>query len=244
MIGNLKIITTVFNAEKYVKKCIDSIKGQTFKNWKMLIVNDCSTDNTKDIINEETKNDERFIVVHNTENKKALQNYVEQIPILCNNDEDIIISIDGDDWLYSNDVFEYINEIYKENILVTYGQYITSADLNKNNIIKGCSRPLTDITETKKIGINLSHLKTFKYLLWKKVKNEDMKINGKYVEMAWDTAFMPPLVQMAGLKRTKYIDKILYVYNIENPISDFRVNSKLQENTDYFLRQRKMYDEL
>ena len=44
------IIVPVYNTEKYVKRCLDSIKSQSFKDYEVIIVNDGSTDNSSDII--------------------------------------------------------------------------------------------------------------------------------------------------------------------------------------------------
>ena len=44
------IIVPVYNTEKYLKRCLDSIKSQSFKDYEVIIVNDGSTDNSSDII--------------------------------------------------------------------------------------------------------------------------------------------------------------------------------------------------
>ena len=44
------IIVPVYNTEKYLKRCLDSIKGQTFSDYEVILVNDGSKDNSKDII--------------------------------------------------------------------------------------------------------------------------------------------------------------------------------------------------
>ena len=46
----IKIISCFWNASKYIEKCIDSIKNQTLKEYKVFLVNDMSTDNTVEII--------------------------------------------------------------------------------------------------------------------------------------------------------------------------------------------------
>lgn len=56
----VSIITPAYNCENYIKKTIDSVKLQTYKNWEMLIVDDVSTDSTKEIVQEEEKLDSRI----------------------------------------------------------------------------------------------------------------------------------------------------------------------------------------
>ena len=62
------IIIPVYNTESYLKKCIDSVLNQTYKDYEIIIVNDGSTDNSKDII-EEYQNKYEFIKVINQDNQ-------------------------------------------------------------------------------------------------------------------------------------------------------------------------------
>ena len=46
--------------------------------------------------------------------------------------------------------------------------------------------------------------------------------------MTYDVAIMIPIMEMAGYEKIKYINKVLYIYNRDNPISDDKVNQQLQ----------------
>ena len=59
----ISIIVPVYNVEKYLKKCLDSILSQTYKNFEVIIVNDGSPDNSQKIIDEYKKKDKRIIVL-------------------------------------------------------------------------------------------------------------------------------------------------------------------------------------
>lgn len=63
---NISIIVPIYNSEKYISKCIDSILNQEYKDFELLLINDGSTDNTSNIIN--SYEDER-IKIYNQENK-------------------------------------------------------------------------------------------------------------------------------------------------------------------------------
>lgn len=64
----ISIITPVFNTEKYLKDCIESVLNQSFADWELLLINDCSTDNSQKIVNEFAKLDSRIISIENEEN--------------------------------------------------------------------------------------------------------------------------------------------------------------------------------
>ncbi|MGL4876267.1 MAG: glycosyltransferase family 2 protein [Clostridium sp.] len=60
----ISIIVPVYNVEKYLKKCIESILAQTFEKFELILVNDGSTDNCGKIIDEYEKKDKRIKVIH------------------------------------------------------------------------------------------------------------------------------------------------------------------------------------
>lgn len=62
--GLLSIIVPVYNSEKWLKRCIDSILSQTYKNFELILINDGSTDNSKEILESYRKNDKRIKVYH------------------------------------------------------------------------------------------------------------------------------------------------------------------------------------
>ena len=55
---NISVIVPIYNSEKYISRCIDSILNQEYKDFELLLINDGSTDNTINIIN--SYNDERI----------------------------------------------------------------------------------------------------------------------------------------------------------------------------------------
>lgn len=60
------VLMTVYNGERYLKECIDSVLGQTFKDFEFLIIDDCSTDRSKDIV--ASYRDDRIRFIENEKN--------------------------------------------------------------------------------------------------------------------------------------------------------------------------------
>lgn len=65
------IVTPSYNAEKYLSHTLDSILGQTFKNWELLVVDDCSPDNANKLIESYALKDSRIKLIKLTENSGA-----------------------------------------------------------------------------------------------------------------------------------------------------------------------------
>ena len=70
MQDKISVVLPVYNGEKYLKGAIQSIIEQTYTNWELIIVNDCSTDNSLNIAKEFEQKDKRIKIVNNDTNKK------------------------------------------------------------------------------------------------------------------------------------------------------------------------------
>lgn len=64
----VQVVIPVYNAEKTLRKCLDSLKNQTFQNWQAIVVDDASTDNSVKIIEEYAEADSRFVCVKREKN--------------------------------------------------------------------------------------------------------------------------------------------------------------------------------
>ena len=71
MYGKVSIIMPNYNCEKFIKDTIESVINQTYSNWELLIVDDCSMDNSVEIINNYCEQDERIKLFINDENRGA-----------------------------------------------------------------------------------------------------------------------------------------------------------------------------
>ena len=91
----------------------------------------------------------------------------------------------------------------------------------------------------------MSHIRTWKSFLWKKINEEDLKDeNGRYWEVAGDLSFMFPMLEMSGLEHYTFMDNINYIYNETNPINDHKVNfGKVQKIVNQ-IRNKKPYNKI
>lgn len=92
----ISIIITAYNVDKFIERAVKSVLSQTYKNIEVVIVEDCSTDNTKDIIEQLANEDDRVKIVYHEENKGAGWGRRDGIEASTG---DYFITVDGDDWL-------------------------------------------------------------------------------------------------------------------------------------------------
>ena len=183
------------------------------------------------------------ILITNNDKKFALRNIVEAIDSIEPQDDDIIILLDGDDWLPNDDVLNYLASAYeKEDILLTYGSYLEyptgrigiEPSEYPDHVIKN--------NAFRKDQWRASHLRTFKYKLWKEVDKKDLlDEDGFYYKVAYDQAVMLPMLEMAG-EKIKYIDKPLCVYNRHNPLNVDKQKQEQQYNTMLKIREKDPYE--
>jgi glycosyltransferase involved in cell wall biosynthesis len=234
------ILTTSYNCEKFIEKSLLSIMSQKFKDFTCYMTDDLSTDNTINIIKNTIKNDSRFILIENKTKMYQPGNYDQVIRGLDIPDDEICVEVDGDDWLPNSNVFELINEVYKdENI------WMTSGSFKYHDGRPGFANPPTNFTNIRNQTFTLSHMRTWKSWLWKKIDVEDLKdSNGNYWGVAGDLSFMFPMVEMSGGEHFKFIPEVLYVYNESNPINDHKVNLNNVFDIAKKIRNKKIYKKL
>ena len=234
----------VYNAEEFIKNALISVMNQEYDNFECIITDDCSSDNTVDVIQDfvfEYGLDDIFTLSLNDERKYALHNIHDMIQNMDADDEDVIVSLDGDDWLAENDVLSQLNDIYeKEDCWLTYGSYVIYPGGQDSSFhVSEYSQDIIESGDFKKDPAwRASHLRTFKYKLAKRLIKEDLTDeDGEYYQMTWDQAMMFPMMEMAR-ERIHFVSDILYVYNDDNPINDHKVDRQKQIDTGERIKAR------
>jgi glycosyltransferase involved in cell wall biosynthesis len=234
------ILTTTYNCEKYVEKSLLSIMSQNFKDFTCYITDDMSTDNTVDIIKNTINGDSRFILIENQSKMYQAGNYDQVIRLREIPDNEICVEVDGDDWLPNSNVLTLVNEVYQDPNV-----WITSGSFRYHDGRPGFANPPTNFINIRKQAFTLSHLRTWKSWLWKKIKEEDLRDdNGNRWEIACDLAFMFPMVEMAGEEHFKFVSSINYIYNDLNPLNEHKVDLPKVSSTANIIRNKPSYNKL
>lgn len=244
MKGQFKIIVPSFNSVKYLPKTLLSIQEQTYPNYAVCVIDDASSfPEQREIISDFCTRNQWKSIFHQT-NTGALAGTVEAIRELNCQDEDVIIVIDGDDWLADSYVFAKLNQIYtEEDVYVTWGSFITYPE---GQLLMNHDIPQEVIKKKlyRSIFHTFSHLKTFKFRLFREIEDTDLRdATGEYFRVTWDRALMYPMLEMAGYK-VRFVPDILYVYNMENPLNDHLINFNEQIAARDYICSQPCYDTL
>lgn len=140
----VSIIIPVYNVEKYLRRCLDSILSQTYINWECILIDDGSPDNCGKICDEYSNKDSRFKVIHqpNSGVSKARNRGIDSAT------GDWIMIVDSDDWIDSNTLEKAIG-ISDGYDIIQWGYYRSSetCDLSKSVYINDFSLSKLDDSE-------------------------------------------------------------------------------------------------
>ena len=128
----VSVITPMYNCEKFISETIESVLNQTYTNWEMIIIDDCSTDKSKQIVKQYIERDKRIRLIALNENSGAAVARNKGIEVSSGR---FIAFLDGDDLWESNKLEKQIQFMTEKNIgfSFTYYEVIseTGIDLNK-----------------------------------------------------------------------------------------------------------------
>ena len=241
------IIVPFYNANDFLYKCIESVKRQEYKDFRCLLIDDMSTDNSYEIAERSIEGDSRFKLIKNTGKAYALKNIVEAIEVSSTlpdtGDEDVIILLDGDDWFASSQTLTHLNSYYSDDSCwLTYGSYMLFPMGIPGPEPSEYPEDVINNNAYRKDSWRASHLRTFRRHLWNRLSLEDLKDDaGEFYKMTYDQAIMLPLLEMAG-QRSHYIPEIMHVYNKQNPLSVDKLKAAEQAQLAQVIRSKKPYE--
>jgi len=106
----VSVIIPCFNADLYVKKAVESIMNQLYTNLEIIVINDCSTDGTKEILKSLEKIDSRIIYLENEVNLKLIKTLNKGLEVAKGK---YIVRMDADDISHADRILKQVN--YMEN---------------------------------------------------------------------------------------------------------------------------------
>jgi len=225
--NRLLVVVAFRNAGEFLKRCVSSIQQQTYPDYRVVLIDDASSDNALARLGEL---DERFVISVNKESAGILSNQIEAIRAHAN-DEDIVVHLDGDDWLAHENAFLRINDFFnRTRCWIMYGQYQTS-----HGLYGQCEPLVPGVAPDNQVARMHfpMHIRAYRASLFTDLLEQDPELavlkdeRGGFLDAVSDLALMRALIQLAGAERTRYNEEILYVYNRANPESHYRSRDAL-----------------
>lgn len=141
----VSIIVPVYNVEKYLKRCLDSLVNQTLKDIEIICVNDGSTDGSLAILDEYVRNDDRVVVI-NQENSGQSVARNRGIDVAKG---EYLGFVDSDDWV-SEDYFEKLhNSAIQNNAEIAVGGIIRLHKFNRRKFLTFAKETVTNDVNLK-----------------------------------------------------------------------------------------------
>ena len=202
------------------------------EHFRIIFTNDCSTDQTWELTSAVVAAHPKQAIVtmiNNQAHKYALWNFYDATHQYCRPDE-IVVTLDGDDFLKDQQVLSYLNQVYADpKVWLTYGSYeFFPADPKLCPGAHAYSPQTVQTCGFRKAGFFATHLRTYYAGLFQKIKLADLKDHtGAWYTICPDLAIMYPMLEMAGA-HSKFIERVLYIYNISNPVSRVPYEQVLQ----------------
>lgn len=210
----ISIIIPIYNTEKYLQECLDSVINQSYKNLEIILINDGSTDKSKEICEEYRNKDSRIILI-NQKNKGAAVAKNIGLDLIKG---DLFAVLDSDDILHPNNLEILYTQMINTNADIIEANFTTNLDKFNN---KSHIRNHTNIEKIKRYN-------TEKAL-------EELITNGKCHQTPWNKLYKKELLKNIRFPQGKYIDDEYWTYKI---FLNAKYISKLDLIT-YYYRQHE-----
>jgi len=209
---SISIAMTSYNSAKFITEALDSILMQSHAKWELIIVDDCSADNTLDVL-------EKYITEHNIKEKVIVikhdenQGYGASLgKAIASTSNDLVVILDSDDCLFTGNVFQTCIRVHLAHpeASMTYSNYMVCdknmhhrSNMNTKQIGKGETWLYKEGNELK-TGLKISHLKTIKRTFYDKTEGIEPTLR-KMVDKDL-------ILKLSEVGSLVHIDKILMKY--------------------------------
>jgi glycosyltransferase involved in cell wall biosynthesis len=231
-IKEVVFISPMYNAKTHLKDLFESLIEQNNPNWRLILIDDMSTDNSFGYACNLLGEESRIQVRKNKEKCWALKNVIKAARKFEDRDDVIIAVIDADDALCNENTVDLLIKAYREETDTVWTGH--TWDINSLNI----SRALPEKINPYQFPWVSSHLKTWRASLLKGISNNNFKdLDCKWFKRGYDQALYLPLLFKS--RERAYLDEICYLYRINSKSVDVRIwSEKDQMDTVRLVRAR------
>ncbi len=224
----------------FIGGCLASLESQTYSNWRAMVTVDPCGDETYDEAIEAARRDRRIAIRRNSLRRYSMENLVCAIRQTSLDPEDVIVILDGDDWLNVDHALSTVAETYNQHdCWLTYGSWVSNVAGRHSGKWPAYPAGTEDFRAAPWLA---THLRTWKRWLWDLVNDDDLRDDeGRYFRVAVDMAVMIPLLEICGTSRAHHIAEPIYFLNrqYESRTDDRRYRE--QQRNDRIIRSRSPY---
>lgn len=221
----VSLIVPVYNVEKYLQQCIESITSQTYENIEIIIVNDGSTDKSRTIIERFMEKEDRIIYIE--QDNKGVS--VARNKALKISTGDYILFIDSDDYLNDNSVEILVQSMIYSNADMVIAGFKRIFDDNikgKDNIFQ-----FNVDKEKEYSGIEVSEMMLKGIIdgfLWNKMFKRELLIkNGfEFEENRYFEDWYPVFNHISSIGKIKFLNQSVYNYRQRQGSTVNMINEK------------------
>lgn len=239
------VVTGAWQCERWIGRSIASVRNQSYDRIRAVVIDDASSDATYRHAVAAVAGDDRFTVIRNERRAGMLANIVRATRLAAQAPDDVVVIVDGDDWLKHERVFERLAALYADPaVWLSYGSHELYRprlrDRLRGRRTLGQAAPIPD--SVARLGLfryqngpwRASHLRTYRKFLWDGVRDADLRDDdGEYFSSAADVATMVPLLEMATQAHIRFVPDVLYVYNNDHALSDNREPVPVSERQQF-----------
>lgn len=228
----ISIIVPIYNVEKYLEVCLNSIINQTYKNLEIILVNDGSTDSCLDICNKYKIKDERILLI-NKQNGGLSDARNMGIEVASGK---YIMFIDSDDWIDLNMV-EILYKVHvKYNACLVQCGFIREFEENEVILDNNIQNTIIKILDNKQVLKSICNTDGVKNIVvWNKLYRKDLFDN---------ITFPKGRIYEDGFTTYKILDKSKRIIDINNQMYHYRQREGSIINSDFDIKKLDAIDSL
>jgi len=239
----VNFIIPTYNSGGSLIRCLKSIRDQDEQDWRAIVIDDASTDDSLEHASQFFVADERIELITNPKNLGACYSRYRGIHHISQHPDDICFLLDGDDWLLGSRALGIIKEAYKNGAEATHGSYVAIDGSTPKH--GHYSVDVQKAQSYRSVKWKVQPPRTFKYKYFRYLPTSQFRDEqGDWIKACTDLAIMFPVLEQIPFPGFHFIPETIYRYdnelrNLKRLGNDYksRMNSLIRNKNLELVRQ-------
>lgn len=232
----ISILIPLYNDEKNIKRCLESLLNQTYKNLEIIIVNDGSTDKSQSIVEKYQKKDKRIILI----NQKNQGVCTARNTLIKNFTGDYALFVDSDDTI-DTDTCETLNKILKKNKDIDMITFDFKRDYGNNNFFNKYpnDNKLDFFTGEEATKLYIYKDTKFGMVLWRRLYRKDLLKKVYFEPNLLPEDYATAFFIYKNCTKIIHINRSFYNYYIKE--DGLTIRNKIEDHINLYKVTKKIY---